>query len=280
MMGTFVEVVSPDRRAARIVFDELVRIENLLSKYKPQSEISRLNQAGKIEASGDTAYVLRKAKEFWLISNGAFDITVGPLMDLWGFTDKNYRVPGDEEIRAVAPLIGMDKIIFHENRNMVELKTSGMKIDLGAIAKGYAVDCAAARLKEKKVRSCLINAGGDIFCLGDKFGKPWKVAIQDPREDNFLNYIELKDRAVATSGDYRQYFIKNKKRYSHIFNLKTGYPAETGVVSATVVAPDCLTADALATTIFVLGKAKGLELVKKFADVQAKVIDQKDLLEE
>jgi thiamine biosynthesis lipoprotein len=111
--------------------------------------------------------------------------------------------------------------------------------------------------------------------LGDRFGKPWRVAIQDPRRKYFSGYLDLRNKAVATSGDYEQYFIKEKKRYAHIFNPETGYPAESGVISVTVIAPDGLTADALATAIFVLGKEKGEALVKKFAGVEAKIIEEK-----
>jgi len=272
-MGTFVEVTSPDKRAAGIVFAEIKRVEDLLSKYKPDSEVAKLNTMGKLEVSPDTLYIIKKAKEFWVLTDGAFDITVGPLMDLWGFTEKRYYLPKEEEIKDTLNLIGSDKIILNEGQNLVKFKTSGIKIDLGAIAKGYTIDCAVKRLKEKNIKSCLINAGGDIYCLGDNFGKPWSIAVQDPGGKDFLDYLKLKDKAIATSGDYEQYFIKDNKRYAHIFNPQTGYPAESGVVSVTVIAPDALTADALATSIFVLGKEKGEALVKKFPDVEVKVIE-------
>ena len=277
MMGTFVEVISPDKGASNIVFGEIKRIEGLLSKYKEDSEIGKLNKLGKLKLSPDTFYVLQKAKEFWQFSDGVFDITVGPLMDLWGFTEKKYSVPEEERIKNVLELVGTDKIIFNIDDNVVEFKLLGMKIDLGAIAKGYAVDCAVKKLKENHIKSCLINAGGDIYCLGDKFGRPWNVAVQGPRNKGFWDYLKLKDKAVATSGDYEQYFIQRKKRYAHIFNPKTGYPADSGVVSVTVIAPDGLTADALATSIFILGKDKGSNLAKRFKDVRVEIIEEKDV---
>jgi len=279
MMGTFVEVTSPDKEAPAIVFNEIKRIEDLLSKYKANSEISRLNKIGKLKVSPDTFYIIKKSKEFWQASNGAFDITVAPLIDLWGFTDKNYFVPNDRKIKNVISLIGTNKIILNDKDNMIEFSVSGMKIDLGGIAKGYALDCAVAKLKEKGINSCLINAGGQIYCLGDKFGKPWKIAVRDPRREKFSGYLELKDKAVATSGDYEQYFMKNNKRYSHIIDPKTGYPADSGVISVTVIAPDGLTADALATSIFVLGKEKGEMLAKKFPATEVKIIETRDVLE-
>jgi thiamine biosynthesis lipoprotein len=275
MMGTFVEVTSPDKRALDIVFSEIKRIEDLLSKYKEDSEISRLNKLGRLAVSPDTFYILEKSKEFWQISDGAFDITVGPLMDLWGFSDKKFRVPQDENIKNTLRLVGMDKIILHKNNSVVEFCVSGMKIDLGAIAKGYALDCTAIKLKKAGINSCLINAGGQVYGLGYKFGKPWTVAIKSPQGFDFIGYVDLKDRSAATSGDYEQFFVKENKRYCHIFNPKTGYPENSGLASVTVVANNGLTADALATAIFVLGKDKGMELAKKFPDASVKIFEKK-----
>ncbi|MBU3958342.1 MAG: FAD:protein FMN transferase [Candidatus Omnitrophica bacterium] len=278
VMGTFVEVSSPDKEAAKVAFTEIKRIEGLLSKYREDSEVVRLNKRGELKVGPDTLYILQKAEEFWQLSDGAFDITVGPLMDLWGFTDKKYYLPRDEEIKEALNLVGFDKIIFNNAENVVKFSVQGMKIDLGAVAKGYAIDCAVKKLKEKGIKDCLINAGGDIYALGDIKGKSWKVAVKDPRHAAFLQRLELKNKAVATSGDYEQFFIQGNRRYAHIFNPKTGYPLDSGVVSVTVIAPDCLTADALATSIFVLGKEKGSTLVeKRFPDVRVKIIESKDV---
>ncbi len=277
MLGTYVEVVSGDKAAGKIAFTEIKRIEALLSKYDPASEISRLNKLRVLTVSPETLYIIEKAKYFWEESLGAFDITVGPLLDLWGFPDKRYRLPDNSEIEEALKLVGSDKIIIDKEKNVVELKIPAMKLDLGAIAKGYAVDCAIKRLKESGIKNCLINAGGDIYCLGDKYGEPWKVAVQDPRKPGLLDNLELKDAAVATSGDYAQYFIKDNKRYSHILNPKTGYPASSGVASVTVIARDCLTSDALATAIFVLGKERGEALAKKFPEVKVKIIEERNL---
>lgn len=274
VMGTFVEVISPDGYASGIAFAEMIRIEGLLSKYKEDSEVSRLNKAGELSVSPETRYIIEKAKEFWLTSGGAFDISVGPLLDLWGFTSKNYHMPEKEGLEKILSKVGSDKIVFQDANNVVKFKIPGMKIDLGAIAKGYAVDCAVRKLKERGINSCLINAGGDIYCLGGRFNKPWNIAIQNPRRDGIVGYFQLKDAAVATSGDYEQYFINKQNRYGHIFDPKTGYPSKSGVISVTVVAPDCLTADALATAVFVLGKEKGEELARKFSGTEVRVIEE------
>ncbi|MBU0709968.1 MAG: FAD:protein FMN transferase [Candidatus Omnitrophica bacterium] len=277
IMGTIIEVTSADSRAANIAFDAIKKIDQLLSKYNPESEASKLNLEGQLYASSETFYIIKRAKEFHKITNGAFDVSVGPLLDLWGFTEKEYRLPKAEEIRRTLELVGSDKIVLNQSDNMVKFMLLGMKIDLGAIAKGYAIDYAVAELKKSGITSCLINAGGDIYCLGSKFGKPWHVAIKDPRGFSSPGTLELKDRAVATSGDYEQYFFENSKRYAHIFNPETGYPVESGVVSVTVVASDCLTADFLATSIMVLGKDKGKELAARFPEVQVQIIEERDV---
>lgn len=288
IMGTFVEVISPDRQAAGIVFEEIKRIDALMSKYKENSEISQLNRTGRMALGPDTFYVLKKAKEFWVLSNGAFDITVGPLMDLWGFTEKKYHVPVAAQINKTLRLVGTDKIVFNKINNVVKFKFPGMKIDLGGIAKGYAVDSAVGKLKQKEIKSCLINAGGQIYCLGDKpphqsfwcrgkSGEPWSVAVRNPRKPGFIDYLKLKDQSVATSGDYEQYFKNKEKRYGHILDPKTGYPAQSGVISVTVIASDGLTADALSTAVFVLGKKNGLELVKRFPGVRVEIVEESDV---
>ncbi|MFH1413228.1 MAG: FAD:protein FMN transferase [Candidatus Omnitrophota bacterium] len=276
IMGTIIEVTSADSRAAEIAFDAIKKVERLLSKYNPDSEVSKLNLEGQLYASAQTFYIIKRAKEFQRLTNGAFDITVGPLLDLWGFTEKKYRLPKAEEIQKALELIGSDKIVLNQSDNMVKFMLLGMKIDLGAIAKGYAIDYAVEELKKRGITSCLINAGGDIYCLGGKFGKPWRVAIKHPRGLSSSTTLELEDRAVATSGDYEQCFFENSKRYTHILNPQTGYPTESGVISVTVMASDCLTADVLATSIMVLGKDKGEELAVGFPGVQVRIIEGHD----
>ena len=272
LMGTIVEVISPDQQAADIAFKEIKRIENLLSYYKDDSEVSRLNKQGRLRVSQEALYVINKAGEFWQATQGAFDVVVAPLMELWGFYHRDYRLPSDSEIKERLELIGFDKLEI--DGSIIEFGIEGMRIDLGAIAKGFAIDCAVKKLRLAGINSALLNAGGDIYCLGNKQGIPWRVAINPAparrggvkagRSPDFGGYLELEDKAVATSGDYEQFFFVNNIRYCHILNPKTGKPAESGIISVSVVAEDCLTADALATSIFVLGKERGRELAKRF----------------
>jgi len=265
LMGTFVEVVSTDARAQKIAFDEIKRIEDLLSKYRPESEISRLNRAGKLQVSAETFALLKTCKEFSAATDGAFDVSVGALVDLWGFTDKKFRVPSEQEIAAALAKVGSDKIILNESGTTVEFSSPGLKIDLGAVAKGYAVDRSIEKIKQAGINSCLINAGGQVYCLGNNRGRPWKVAIKNPRGRGVVGFLELHDAAVATSGDYEQFFTAQNKRYAHILDPRTGYPAQKAVQAVTVTADSGLTADVLATAVCVVGQDEGQALVKKYA---------------
>ncbi|MFA5156077.1 MAG: FAD:protein FMN transferase [Candidatus Omnitrophota bacterium] len=276
IMGTFAGVISPDERAAGIAFAEIRRIEKLLSKYDPDSEVSKLNSSGELKASPETYYIIKKSKAFSAESAGAFDITVAPLVELWGFKEKNFRVPAKEEIASTLERVGSDKIILNDADNSVKFSVSGMSIDLGAVAKGYAVDCAARKLKESGISSAIVNVGGEVYALGLKSGKPWVVAIRSPDKKSFHGKLELIDRAASTSGNYEQFFIKDNIRYSHIFDPKTGMPVDSGIRGITVLADDCLTADSLATAIFVLGPEKGIALAEKISGAEvARVIKEK-----
>lgn len=263
-LGTYIEIISPYREAGELAFEEIKKIESLLSKFNPSSEIYLLNQNAKAKLSYQTLYVIKKAKEFWEKTDGAFDISVGVLLKLWGFDSRSYRIPDEEEIKEALDYVGLDKIKIDEQNRIVEIK-KGMILDLGGIAKGYAVDCAVKKLKEKGINSALINIGGDIYCLGERFGKPWKVGIKDPKTKGIRKIVELKDKAIATSGSYENYFLKDNFTYTHIFDPKKGRPVDSKVISVTIVANDCLTADALATIAFVLGKEKIEPLLKEFS---------------
>lgn len=150
-----------------------------------------------------------------------------------------------------------------------------MSIDLGAIAKGYAVDQAVKRLKGLGVQSALVNAGGNIYCLGKKGNRKWHIGVRHPRKsDEIIFYLDLENQAAATSGDYEQFFILDKKRYNHIIDPKTGYPVDNKIASATIVAQDATTSDGLSTTMFVLGKEKGLELANKIDGVEVKIVEK------
>ncbi len=278
LMGTYVEVISDNKDAAKIAFAEIRRLDNLLSKFKPESEISQLNKKGSLKVSLDTLAVIKSALEFYKKSGGSFDITVSPLVDIWKRAIHTKILPRKEAINSAKNLLGSDKIIINEKASTVKFLNKGMQIDLGGIAKGYAVDCAVKKLKSAGIKSCLVNAGGNMFAIGKKGNAPWKIGIQHPRKPNkIIGNLFLEDRAIATSGDYEQFFEIKGRRLSHIIDPKTGYPVDTGVVSVTIISNSATICDGLSTAVFVLGKEKGTELSLQFLDTNVLVFTKQDL---
>ena len=273
-MGTFVEVISNDTRAKDIVFSEFKRLEGIFNLFDKDSELYRLNASGSLVASPELFDVLKTAKQFYEQTKGAFDVTIAPLSLRWKIAIKNQEAPKDDEIKKLMGFVGFDYVYLDEKTRNVRLLKSGCSIDLGGIAKGYAVDKAIARLRQAKITSAIVNAGGNLYCLGDNNGAPWQTGIQDPRQErHLLTRIAVKDKGVSTSGDYEQFFIYKNKRYSHIIDPRTGYPADSGIIAATVVARDALTADALSTALIILGLDRSSELLKHFPGASAKLID-------
>lgn len=282
-MGTIVEICIADRiedrkGVANKAFAALREVEDALSIYREGSCISELNRlaaGAAVKVDFHTFNLIRKAIEFNRLTGGAFDITVTPVLELWGFGEnKERRVPGEDELKKTLSLVGTDKILLDEKARTVRFGPSGMKIDLGGIAKGYAVDEAVNALKSAGVKSALVNAGGDIYALGKKGKDGWVTGIRHPRRrGRILARLKLVDTAIATSGDYEKYFILAGQRYSHIFNPKTGYPVRQNFpVSVTALAEDCITADALATAVFVLGPEQGMIIINELDGVEAVIV--------
>ncbi len=281
LMGTFVEVTSSDPRAAEIVFKEFKRLEDIFSLYNEESELSRLNAAGNMVVSPELFEVIKKARDIYDLSGGAYDVTVAPLALLWKKAIRDSEFPPDASIKAARALVGFDYVRLDNKTQTVWIFKSGAKIDLSSLAKGYAVDSAVAKLKKAGINSAIVNGGGDLYCLGENHKRLWSVGIRDPRSDKkVIKRIKLKDEAVATSGDYEQFFVFKNKRYSHIINPKTGYPADSGILSATVIAPDAMTADALATALVVLGTVEGEAFLSHFKGIRAELFDNNGSLHE
>ncbi|MEA1928459.1 MAG: FAD:protein FMN transferase, partial [Candidatus Auribacterota bacterium] len=287
-MGTIVsiEVVESSSRAAteimNKVWDEAERLERVFSRYLPDSEISRINrEAGKrpVPVSDEMLEVLIRAEEISRITEGAFDISVGPLMEIWGFfPDRKGEVPSEGELADVMARVGWRSIELDRSDQTVHFMKPGMDIDLAAIAKGFIVDQLVSLLVREGIESALVNAGGDIYCLGEYPGRGlWRIGVEHPREEGeVLTVLELKDRAVATSGDYRNYFIRKKKRYSHIIDPRTGEPSRSEVAGVSIMAQDCVTADGLATAMFVLGADRGISLLRRIEDVEGIIITEEN----
>lgn len=263
----------------RAVRNEAVRLEKLLSRFRPGSEISRINRSAGIKCerlSGDTYEVLSRAIEFSRYCQGLFDVTIGPSVTLWNNGRDTCKPPEDSRIRQVLPLVDYTDLLLDPCKKTAGLQKIGQSIDLGGIGKGFAGDKFLEVFKKYGVSSAFTNIGGNVAALGTKpDGSPWRVGIQHPRQENSLiGLVSVADKAVVTSGDYQRYFIgSNGKRHHHILNPSTGYPAESGLVSVTVVADSSTAADALSTILFVAGMEKGLSLLERFNGAEAIIID-------
>lgn len=243
-------------RSVGEAFAELHRLDSLWSCFYEGSEVVRLNRARRLVVSPETRDLILKAWEIGKRTEGVFDITVEPLIRLWGFFDESYQVPESSEIKRLLPRVGYEGVVI--NCDTVMLGDS-VNIDLGGIAVGFAIDRAVALLKANGVKEGLIDAGGDIRVFGEKV---WRIGVQNPRGEGVVQVLKLKNRAVATSGDYEHFFEKDGRRYCHIIDPRSGYPS-AGCVAVTVVAPSALEADAYSTALFVMGPEEGLAWANK-----------------
>jgi thiamine biosynthesis lipoprotein len=270
-MGTVATITAQDEDAPRAeaavrdAFNEISRIEGLMSATDPTSEIYSLNRSDGewVNLSPETLHVLSRSLHFARISGGAFDPTVKPLVDLWMEKVRAWgRLPTTGELDQALARVGWQSLVLDEAAGRARFLRPGMEVTLGGIAIGYAVDRAVEVLKESGVERALVDIGGDIRGFGPE---PWRIAVQHPRQEGeWLQVVELNDAAVATSGDYRQFFLLGERRVHHILDPQTGEPAD-GVTSVTVVAESCLDADALTTLVFVLGPERGKELLNSLA---------------
>jgi len=261
------------------VFSRIIEIENLMSLNISESDVNRINAAAgsePVQVHEDVFRVIERAVFFAEMSNGAFDPTVGPLVSLWGISGDYPRVPSHEEIVDVLQFINWRDIELNESTRSVYLKRSGMALDLGAIAKGYAASEAAAVLIENKVKRAVIDLGGDIVIFGEtRERRPWRVGIQNPvgNHGSYMGVLQLSakdgEKSVVTSGVYERFFVKDGQRYHHIFSPSQGYPASNGLLSVTIITSNAMDADALSTAVFVMGYERGLTLINRLPGVEA-----------
>ncbi len=284
LMGTYVKVVvysdeETAEEALNAAFTRMEEIEKIASIFNEESEASKLNQDGHLDTPSDELLeLINLSLDYSKLTGGSFDITCQPLLDLWSYkpdADKQFweldEATQRERINETLKLVGPDKIVIEEGR--IYFKEEGMKITLGGIAKGYAVDEALKVIKDMGISYALIDAGGDISTLGSKpRGELWSIALVNPDDTSqSLATFRVHDKSVATSGNYERYFDPEKKAH-HILNPKTGYSA-AGCISVTIIAESCTQADALATGVFVMGPEDGMRLVESLDDVKCFIVD-------
>jgi len=287
VMGTFARViaVAADSNTAKgcieAAFAEITRVDELMSDYKNDSEISKVNRDAferAVKVSESTYELLERSVEFSKLTRGAFDITVGPLVDLWRSAEVANLPPTDAELQQARSKVGYELLYLDANEMSVRFAADGMRVDLGGIGKGYAVDKAVEAMQKAGALGGMVEIGGDIRCFGaPPPGKEqWRIGLQDARkidedigEGKVLLVLELTDAAVATSGNYQRFAVIQGQRYSHILDAKTGSTSDE-LTSVTIISQEATEADALATAVSVMGVERGLALIEKTP--QAEVI--------
>lgn len=287
LMDTVITLRASGKNAKAAVeesLDRLSEIDKMASAADSDSDIAKINAAAggtAVTVHPEIIKMIKTSIQYAKLTEGSFDITVGPLINLWGIGTDAARVPSDAEIKEKLALVGYDRIEFDETANTVRLSEKGMAVDLGAVAKGFAMDEVLAIYQKYEIEDGLISLGAStVYALGKNTqGNAWSVGIVNPRDENSDDYfgiIHLSDEVISTSGDYERYFIKNGKRYCHILDPKTGYPADSSVMSATIVLDaqtqdEGMLSDILSTAVFVLGQEKGMELIQKLDGVSCEI---------
>lgn len=279
LMDTLVQMKAYGENAEAAVAESMDRIkflEDLMSPTIESSEVYQLNNnpEQKVKLSPETEIVLEKALYYAKLTGGKFDPTVGALVDLWGIGTENARVPDQIEIETALDNIGYQYLTIDDN-HQAEIKKAGVKIDLGGIAKGFAADQVKKIVEKHNVKSAFVNLGGNVLVIGSKAdGSKWRIGIQDPRKDrgNVMAIIETTDQTIVTSGNYERYFIKDGKLYHHILDPATGYPAESHLLSASIVSNSSFDADALSTAVYIMGVKAGLKFIENLPGVEAMFI--------
>ncbi len=261
-----------------IAIDEISRIEKVISSWNPTSQTSEINRnAGiqPIKVDEEVYQLIERAIGISKLTDGAFDITYASMDRIWTFDGSMTQLPSEEAIKMSVSKVGYENIILDQKKQTVFLKIPGMKMGFGAIGKGYAADKAKALLIKKGVVSGIINASGDMNTWGKQpNGNPWKVAITNPLDKHkAFAMLPISEGAVVTSGNYEKFVTLNNKRYSHIIDPRTGYPS-SGILSVTVFAPKAELADALATSVFVMGKEVGLNRINQLSKIECIIVDE------
>lgn len=279
LMGTLIDVSVPVGHGEAIdaVLAVFKDVDLKMNEWKEGSPLAELNRAagkGAVAVPADLRALLLRSKELAALTGGAFEPTWASLWGLWDFKAKDPRVPDEVALQRAVALIDWRQLELDERAGTARLGREGMKVGLGGIAKGWALDRSAELLRARDIDSFLLSAGGQVYAGGSNGGAPWKVGVRDPRggPDDWFAILEVVDASVSTSGDYERFFVKDGVRYHHILDPKTGRPSR-GMRAATVVAKDATLADALSTALMVMGPEKGLALIETLPGVEALVID-------
>ena len=280
-MDTYMTLTAYGEHAQEAVDKAAERVEALdalLSTGNENSEIYQLNQNGEATLSEEGGYLVERALELYKKTEGAFDIAIYPVMEAWGFPTQDYHVPDDDTLKEKLALADASKVNYDKDTRKIFFDQDGMEIDLGGIAKGYTSSQIMQIYQDCGVTSGLVNLGGNVQALGCKTdGSKWRVAIQSPDDtEEYLGILEIEDQAVITSGGYERYFEEDGVTYHHIIDPATGYPADSGLISVTIVSDDGTLADGLSTSLFIMGEEKAAQFWRENSDEFEAIMETSD----
>lgn len=280
-MDTYMTLTAYGEHAQEAVDKAAERVEALdalLSTGNENSEIYQLNQNGEATLSEEGGYLVERALELYKKTEGAFDIAIYPVMQAWGFPTQDYHVPDDDTLKEKLAFADASKVNYDKDTRKIFFDQDGMEIDLGGIAKGYTSSQIMQIYQDCGVTSGLVNLGGNVQALGCKTGgSKWRVAIQSPDDtEEYLGILEIEDQAVITSGGYERYFEEDGVTYHHIIDPATGYPADSGLISVTIVSDDGTLADGLSTSLFIMGEEKAAQFWRENSDEFEAIMETSD----
>lgn len=282
VLGTIVQFKAYGKNAEEAIHEAAMRLNDIddkMSVFKDYSEISKINMntGNYEEVSEDTYLVIENAVKYSKLTEGTFDPTIGPLVNLWNIGTDNARIPDKDEIEERLKLVNYEDIILDNKNSSIKLCHKSQAVDVGGIAKGYAADVAARIFAKNHIRSAIIDLGGNIFALGRKpGGKLWDIGIQNPLRSRgeYIAIISVKNKSIVTSGNYERYFMAGGKKFHHIIDPRTGYPSASKIISATIISDKSITGDGLSTGAYILGVDKTMELIESIPGVDAILITE------
>jgi thiamine biosynthesis lipoprotein len=282
-LGTIIQITAYGEEAEAALdeaIDKIGEIDDLMSYFKENSDISRINSTAGVHyqnVSKETYEVIKKAVYYSKISNGAIDITIRPVLDLWNIGSKDAKVPDKDDIIENLKLVNYNDIEFADDYKAIRLANEKQKIDVNCIAKGFAADEVKKVLVRHGIKNAMINLGGNVYGHGSKMdGSMWRVGVQHPLKPrgNYVGILSVKDKSVVTSGDYEKYFMHNGKKYHHTIDTKTGYPIDNNIVSTTIVSDYSIDGDALTTCLYGMGVEEGLNFAKSIKGIEAIIVTE------
>ncbi len=280
VFGTMYSITyQSEQNLQSLIEEELKKVDNEFSMFNTNSTVSTFNRGLSVTLSDRFLRLYQLSRSVYDDTEGAFDITVAPLVNAWGFGFKNETMPTAHQVDSLLTFVGMNQLFFDEQQSVLSKKDQRMMIDFSAVAKGYGCDCVASLLRQRGIENFMVEIGGEVVTQGVSPSRvPWRIGVTKPTEDSLRTHEELQtvlnvtDRAMATSGNYRNFYYNSGHKYAHTIDPRTGHPVQHNILSATVLSDDCATADAYATSFMVMGLERSKALLERHPELMAYLI--------